>query len=67
MTMSTKDGTCVRDYIHVTDLAEAHILAVAYLKSGSKSDVFNLGNGEGFSVLQVIRTAEDSCRKQDSL
>ncbi len=56
---NTKDGTCIRDYIHVTDLAEAHILAVEYLKSGGTSDVFNLGNGQGFSVLEVIRTAEE--------
>lgn len=50
----TKDGTCVRDYIHVTDLAQAHILAVRYLQNGGKSDVFNLGNGIGFTVKEVI-------------
>ena len=53
----TKDGTCVRDYIHVTDLAQAHILAVKYLMNGGKSDVFNLGNGVGFTVKEVIETA----------
>ncbi len=53
----TKDGTCVRDYIHVTDLAQAHILAVKYLADGNKSDVFNLGNGIGFTVKEVIETA----------
>ena len=53
----TKDGTCVRDYIHVTDLAQAHILAVKYLMDGGKSDVFNLGNGVGFTVKEVIETA----------
>ena len=53
----TPDGTCVRDYIHVTDLAAAHILAVDYLKSGGKSDIFNLGNGVGYSVREVIDTA----------
>ena len=53
----TPDGTCVRDYIHVTDLAAAHILAVDYLKSGGKSDIFNLGNGVGYSVREVIETA----------
>ena len=53
----TKDGTCVRDYIHVTDLAQAHILAVKYLVNGGKSDVFNLGNGVGFTVKEVIETA----------
>ena len=53
----TKDGTCIRDYIHVCDLAQAHILAVDYLLSGGKSDIFNLGNGEGFSVKEIINTA----------
>lgn len=54
----TKDGTCVRDYIHVTDLAQAHILAVKYLMAGNGSDIFNLGNGVGFTVREVIETAE---------
>lgn len=53
----TKDGTCVRDYIHVTDLAQAHLLAMDYLAQGGKSDIFNLGNGVGFSVREVIETA----------
>lgn len=53
----TKDGTCVRDYIHVTDLAQAHILAVKYLMGGHESNVFNLGNGVGFTVKEVIETA----------
>lgn len=53
----TKDGTCIRDYIHVTDLAQAHILAVKYLLAGNESNVFNLGNGVGFSVKEVIETA----------
>lgn len=53
----TKDGTCVRDYIHVTDLAQAHILAVKYLMDGNESNVFNLGNGVGFTVKEVIETA----------
>lgn len=53
----TPDGTCIRDYIHVTDLAQAHILAVKYLMNGGKSDIFNLGNGVGFSVREVIETA----------
>ena len=52
----TKDGTCVRDYIHVTDLAQAHILAVDYLMKGNSSDIFNLGNGVGFTVKEVIET-----------
>lgn len=53
----TKDGTCVRDYIHVTDLAQAHILAVKYLANGNESNIFNLGNGVGFTVKEVIETA----------
>jgi UDP-glucose 4-epimerase len=53
----TKDGTCVRDYIHVTDLAQAHILAVEYLRRGGESDIFNLGNGVGFTVKEVIEAA----------
>jgi UDP-glucose 4-epimerase len=54
----TPDGTCIRDYIHVTDLAHAHLLGLERLRSGQGSDVFNLGNGSGFSVRQVIETAE---------
>lgn len=53
----TKDGTCIRDYIHVTDLAQAHILAVEYLMKGNESNIFNLGNGVGFTVKEVIDTA----------
>ena len=53
----TADGTCVRDYIHVSDLAQAHIRALRYLREGGKSDIFNLGNGVGFSVREVIETA----------
>lgn len=53
----THDGTCVRDYIHVTDLVDAHILAVEKLRSGSESSIFNLGNGEGFSVKEMIEAA----------
>ncbi len=53
----TRDGTCVRDYIHVTDLAQAHILALDYLLRGGENNVFNLGNGVGFTVKEVIDTA----------
>ena len=53
----TPDGTCIRDYIHVTDLAQAHILAVSYLMNGGESDIFNLGNGVGYSVREVIDVA----------
>ena len=50
----TPDGTCIRDYVHVTDLARAHVLALEYLSGGGKSDVFNLGSGRGFSVAEII-------------
>ena len=53
----TPDGTCIRDYIHVSDLADAHLLALKYLNDGGQSDVFNLGNSNGFSVREVITTA----------
>ena len=52
-----KDGTCVRDYIHVNDLAQAHILAMKYLRDGNDSNIFNLGNGVGFTVKEVVETA----------
>ena len=54
---NTPDGTCIRDYIHVTDLADAHLKALQYLENGGKSDYFNLGNGNGFSVKEVIEKA----------
>lgn len=54
----TPDGTCIRDYIHVSDLATAHVLALRWLLDGKPSRCFNLGNGNGASVLDVIRTAE---------
>lgn len=53
----TPDGTCIRDYIHVMDLAQAHVLGVEYLLQNGRSDVFNLSNGNGFSVHEVIQTA----------
>jgi UDP-glucose 4-epimerase len=55
----TEDGTCIRDYIHVMDLAEAHFLALQKLNNTNESGVYNLGNGKGFSVKEVIET----CRK----
>jgi len=54
----TRDGTCVRDYIHVSDLADAHILAMKYLFENGKSEIFNLGNGVGFTVREVLKAAE---------
>lgn len=55
----TKDGTCIRDYIHVEDLVNAHILAIKYLEQGNNSDVFNLGSGEGYTVLEMIEAARE--------
>ncbi len=55
---STPDGSCHRDYIHVVDLADAHVRAIEYLRNGGNSDTFNLGVGEGHSVFEVIRAAE---------
>ncbi|MCX7820449.1 MAG: UDP-glucose 4-epimerase GalE [Brevinematales bacterium] len=54
----TKDGTCIRDYIHVNDLAEAHILGLEYLLNQNKSEKFNLGSGEGYSVKEIIDTVK---------
>ncbi len=54
----TPDGTCIRDYIHVSDLADAHILAVEHLMNGGSSDVFNVGTGSGHSVKEVLDSVE---------
>lgn len=54
----TPDGTCVRDYVHICDLASAHLLAVRHLREGGDSQKFNLGNGQGFSVKEVIEMVE---------
>ncbi len=53
----TKDGTCIRDYIHTEDLARAHFSALQYLRSGGQSDIFNLGSGDGYSVMEMIEAA----------
>jgi UDP-glucose 4-epimerase len=60
----TPDGTCIRDYIHVTDLARAHILALKGLIAGKGSGVYNLGNGNGYSVKEVLKTAENVTGKK---
>ena len=60
----TPDGSCIRDYVHVADLASAHELAVEYLSKGGTTTAFNLGNGLGFSVQQVIDTARDVTGRQ---
>jgi UDP-arabinose 4-epimerase len=54
---ATPDGTCIRDFVHVSDIAEAHVLALRALQSGASSNVYNLGNGRGFSVQEVIDVA----------
>ncbi len=56
---NTPDGTCIRDYIHVTDLANAHIAALERLRAGEESGIYNLGNGKGFSVKEVLTTVEE--------
>jgi len=53
----TPDGTCIRDYVHVCDLVEAHVLGLMWLEKGGNSKVFNLGTGTGFSVREVIEKA----------
>jgi UDP-glucose 4-epimerase len=60
---STPDGTCVRDYVHVTDLVEAHLTALAYLRDGGESEVLNCGYGRGFSVLDVIAAVKREANK----
>lgn len=60
----TPDGTCLRDYIHVEDLANAHVLAVQYLQKHRKSQIFNLGTGKATSVLEIIKSAEKVTQKK---
>jgi UDP-glucose 4-epimerase len=55
----TPDGSCIRDYIHVTDLARAHVLALEHLMAGGPSGAFNLGQGRGYSVMEVLRCAAE--------
>jgi UDP-arabinose 4-epimerase len=55
----TPDGTCIRDYIHVSDLADAHVAAIDWLAAGKPSQAFNLGNGQGFSVSEVVRISSE--------
>lgn len=59
----TKDGTCIRDYIHVEDLAEAHLLALDYLSKGNDSNIFNLGSQTGYSNLEILNTAKEVTKK----
>ena len=55
----TRDGSCIRDYIHVSDLAAAHVLSIEALAAGKESSIYNLGNGEGYSVKEVINTVQE--------
>lgn len=59
----TPDGTCIRDYIHINDLCQAHLLALEYLFQGGNSTAYNLGNGSGFSVTEVIEVAKQVTHK----
>src|SRR5699024_12234744 len=61
----TNDGTCVRDYVHVEDLIDAHLLALKYLQAGGESNIFNLGSSQGFSVKEMIDTARSVTCKED--
>lgn len=60
----TPDGTCIRDYIHVTDLAQAHLLALDVLRKGRETTAYNLGNGNGYSVFEVVKVAEEVTGKK---
>ena len=60
----TKDGTCIRDYIHVMDLAEAHLLALEELYKNQTSETYNIGNNQGFSVSEIIKSAEEITQKK---
>ena len=64
MDYDTPDGTCIRDYIHVEDLAKAHLLSLEYLNKGGSSEKINLGTGRGLSILQVIQLAEQVSGKK---
>ena len=59
----TPDGTCIRDYVHVCDLVEAHVLGLNWLQEGRGSRIFNLGTGDGFSVLEVVKHAEQVTKR----
>jgi len=63
----TPDGTCVRDYVHVTDLAQAHLRGLDALRDGKSTTAYNLGNGNGYSVLEVIRVVEEVTGKKISV
>ena len=60
----TKDGTAIRDFVHVLDIAQAHLLALEHLQNGYPSDVFNLGTGNGFSIKEMIHAAQEVCASE---
>ncbi|WP_449620741.1 UDP-glucose 4-epimerase GalE [Robertmurraya sp. Marseille-Q9965] len=60
----TPDGTCIRDYVHVEDLIDAHILALNYLQNGGESNIFNLGSNSGFSVKEIVETAKEITQRE---
>ena len=62
---ATRDGTAIRDYLHVMDLADAHLRALNYLLQGGKSDIFNLGSGSGYSVKEIVQAARDVLKRPD--
>jgi len=62
---ATRDGTAVRDYIHVLDLADAHVRALKYLRDGGETEIFNLGSGTGFSVSEIVEAARQVLRRPD--
>jgi UDP-glucose 4-epimerase len=62
---ATRDGTAVRDYLHVLDLADAHVRALTYLLGGGSSDIFNLGSGSGYSVKEIVRAARETLERPD--
>lgn len=66
-TYKTPDGTCIRDFVHVTDIARAHVQALSYLEKYKKSNAFNLGSGKGYSVLEVINSIESQTGEKISL
>jgi len=61
---SSKDGTCIRDYIHVRDIADAHVKAFEYIDATKNSDVFNLGTGHGYTVAELVNMAETVCESK---
>ncbi len=64
---NTPDGTCIRDYVYIEDLADAHLLALEYLRKGGESQIFNLGSGDGYSVMEMINAARKASGQEIKL